>query len=117
MIGGVVAIISRNGGMAGVVKKLAPLAKGPKSTQLVTWLLGVAIFFDDYANSLIVGNTMRPLTDKYKISRENLAYIVDSTAAPISAVAFITTWIGAELNYISDALPMLSGLDNPPSAY
>jgi Na+/H+ antiporter NhaC len=117
MIGGVVAIISRNGGMAGVVKKLAPLAKGPKSTQLVTWLLGVAIFFDDYANSLIVGNTMRPLTDKYKISREKLAYIVDSTAAPISAVAFITTWIGAELNYISDALPMLSGLDNPPSAY
>lgn len=117
MIGGVVAIISRNGGMAGVVKKLAPLAKGPKSTQLVAWLLGVAIFFDDYANSLIVGNTIRPLTDKYKISREKLAYIVDSTAAPISAVAFITTWIGAELNYISDALPMLSGLDNPPSAY
>ncbi|WMX13513.1 MULTISPECIES: Na+/H+ antiporter NhaC family protein [unclassified Aureispira] len=117
MIGGVVAIISRNGGMAGVVKKLAPLAKGPKSTQFVAWLLGVAIFFDDYANSLIVGNTIRPLTDKYKISREKLAYIVDSTAAPISAVAFITTWIGAELNYISDAMPLLSGLENPPSAY
>jgi Na+/H+ antiporter NhaC len=117
MIGGVVAIISRNGGMAGVVEKLAPLAKGPKSTQLVAWLLGVAIFFDDYANSLIVGNTIRPLTDKYKISREKLAYIVDSTAAPISAVAFITTWIGAELNYISDALPLLTGLENPPSAY
>lgn len=117
MIGGVVAIISRNGGMAGVVEKLAPLAKGPKSTQFVVWLLGIAIFFDDYANSLIVGNTMRPLTDKYKISREKLAYIVDSTAAPISAVAFITTWIGAELNYISDALPSLAGLENPPSAY
>lgn len=117
MIGGVVAIISRNGGMAGVVKKLAPLAKGPKSTQFVAWLLGVAIFFDDYANSLIVGNTIRPLTDKYKISREKLAYIVDSTAAPISAVAFITTWIGAELNYISDAMPLLPGLENPPSAY
>lgn len=117
MIGGVVAIISRNGGMAGVVNKLAPLAKGPKSTQFVAWLLGVAIFFDDYANSLIVGNTIRPLTDKYKISREKLAYIVDSTAAPISAVAFITTWIGAELNYISDALPSLAGLENPPSAY
>lgn len=117
MIGGVVAIISRNGGMAGVVRKLSPLAKGPKSTQFVAWLLGVAIFFDDYANSLIVGNTIRPLTDRYKISREKLAYIVDSTAAPISAVAFITTWIGAELNYISDAMPLLSGLENPPSAY
>lgn len=117
MIGGVVAIISRNGGMAGVVNKLSPLAKGPKSTQFVAWLLGVAIFFDDYANSLIVGNTIRPLTDRYKISREKLAYIVDSTAAPISAIAFITTWIGAELNYISDAMPLLTGLENPPSAY
>lgn len=117
MIGGVVAIISRNGGMAGVVDKFAPLAKGPKSTQMVAWILGVAIFFDDYANSLIVGNTVRPMTDKFKISREKLAYIVDSTAAPIAAVAFITTWIGAELNYISDALPSLTGLENPPSAY
>lgn len=117
MIGGVVAIISRNGGMAGIVNKFAPLAKDAKSTQMVTWILGVAIFFDDYANSLIVGNTMRPLTDKYRISREKLAYIVDSTAAPIAAVAFITTWIGAELNYISDAIPSLTGLENPPSAY
>ncbi len=117
LIGGVVALISRNGGMAGVVKKLAPIAKGPKSTQFVAWLLGIAIFFDDYANTLIVGNTIRPLTDKYRVSREKLAYIVDSTAAPIAAIAFITTWIGAELGYIDDALPKLAGLENPPSAY
>ncbi|MCP4439318.1 MAG: Na+/H+ antiporter NhaC family protein [Aureispira sp.] len=117
MIGGVVALISRNGGMAGIVKKLSPLARGPKSTQFVAWLLGIAIFFDDYANTLIVGNTIRPLTDKYKISREKLAYIVDSTAAPIAAIAFITTWIGAELGYIGDELPKLAGLENPPSPY
>ncbi|MCH2043613.1 MAG: Na+/H+ antiporter NhaC family protein [Saprospiraceae bacterium] len=117
MIGGVVALISRNGGMAGIVLKLSPLAKGPKSTQFVAWLLGVAIFFDDYANTLIVGNTIRPVTDKYRISREKLAYIVDSTAAPIAAIAFITTWIGAELGYIGDEIPKLSGLDNPPSPY
>ena len=117
MIGGVVALISRNGGMAGIVAKLAPLARGPISTQLVTILLGVAIFFDDYANSLIVGNTMRPLTDKYKISREKLAYLVDSTSAPIAAVAFITTWIGAELGYIGDALPSLEGMQSQQSAY
>lgn len=119
MIGGVVALISRNGGMAGVVKQLAPLAKGPKSTQFVAWLLGIAIFFDDYANTLIVGNTIRPITDKFKISREKLAYIVDSTAAPIAAVAFITTWIGAELGYIDDAMPLLDGLkeEDRPSAY
>lgn len=117
LIGGMVALISRNGGMVGIVQKLAPLARGPLSTQLVTWFMGIAIFFDDYANSLIVGNTMRPLTDKFRISREKLAYIVDSTAAPVASIAFITTWIGAELGYISDAVPALEGLENPPGAY
>jgi len=117
LIGGLVALISRNGGMSGIVDKLSPLAKGPKSTQFVTWLLGIAIFFDDYANSLIVGNTMRPLCDKHKISREKLAYVVDSTSAPVAAIAFITTWIGAELGYISDALPLLEGMENPQGAY
>ncbi|MFT5834107.1 MAG: Na+/H+ antiporter NhaC, partial [Cognaticolwellia sp.] len=117
MIGGMVAIISRNGGMAGVVEKLSKYAKSPKSTELVTWVLGVAIFFDDYANTLIVGNTMRPVTDKFKISREKLAYIVDSTAAPVAAIAFITTWIGVELGYIKDNMHDLVGLDVMPSAY
>lgn len=107
LIGGMVAIISKNGGMAGVVKSLSKYAKTPRSTQFITWLLGVAIFFDDYANTLIVGNTMRSVTDKFRISREKLAYIVDSTAAPVSAVAFITTWIGAELGYIDDAMSQI----------
>ena len=112
LIGGMVAIISRNGGMAGVVKSLSKYAKSPRSAQAITWLLGVAIFFDDYANTLIVGNTMRSVTDKFKISREKLAYIVDSTAAPVAAVAFITTWIGAELGYIDDGLSQISGFEN-----
>ncbi|WP_266203725.1 Na+/H+ antiporter NhaC family protein [Pontibacter kalidii] len=107
LIGGMVAIISKNGGMAGVVKLLSRYARSAKSSQLVTWVLGVAIFFDDYANTLIVGNTMRPVTDKHRISREKLAYIVDSTAAPVAAIAFVTTWIGAELGYIKDAAAKL----------
>lgn len=110
LIGGMVAIISRNGGMAGVVNKLSKYAKTRRSAQLVTWFLGVAIFFDDYANTLIVGNTMRSVTDKFKISREKLAYIVDSTAAPVASVAFITTWIGAELTYIDDGIAKIAGL-------
>jgi Na+/H+ antiporter NhaC len=110
LIGGMVAVISRNGGMAGVVNVLSKYAKTRKSAQLVTWLLGVAIFFDDYANTLIVGNTMRSVTDKFKISREKLAYIVDSTAAPVASVAFITTWIGAELTYIDDGMTKISAL-------
>jgi Na+/H+ antiporter NhaC len=117
IIGGVVALISRNGGMAGIVQKLSPYARGPKSTQFVAWLLGIAIFFDDYANSLIVGNTIRPISDRYGVTREKLAYIVDSTAAPVAAIAFITTWIGAELGYISDAFSQLEGMKNAPGAY
>lgn len=113
LIGGMVAIISKNGGMQGIVDKLSKFANSAKNTQFVTWLVGVLIFFDDYANTLIVGNTMRPVTDKFKISREKLAYIVDSTAAPIAAIALITTWIGAELGYIADAIDHIS-LDESP---
>lgn len=104
LIGGVVALVSRNGGMQAIVNRISRGASTPKSGQLATWFLGIAIFFDDYANTLVVGNTMRSVTDKLRISREKLAYIVDSTAAPVAAVAFITTWIGAELGYIQGAL-------------
>jgi len=108
LIGGMVAVISKNGGMSAIVSKLAHKATTPRRGQLVTWFLGLAIFFDDYANTLVVGNTMRPLTDKLKISREKLSYIVDSTAAPVAAIAFITTWIGAELGYIQGALDSIN---------
>lgn len=104
LIGGMVGIITRNGGMRGFVKLLSKRAKSSRSGQLVTWFMGIAIFFDDYANTLVVGNTMRNVTDKLKVSREKLAYIVDSTAAPMAAIAFITTWIGAELSYIQDGI-------------
>lgn len=104
IIGGIVALISKNGGMQGIVNKIIRFANNARNGQLATWFLGIAIFFDDYANTLVVGNTMRPITDKLKISREKLAYIVDSTAAPVSAIAFVTTWIGAELGYISKGL-------------
>lgn len=117
LIGGMVAIISRNGGMAGIVQELSRYAQTRRSTQFVTWLLGVAIFFDDYANTLIVGNTMRSATDKFRISREKLAYIVDSTAAPVAAIAFITTWIGAELGYIDDGVSVLTDFPAEMTAY
>ena len=112
LIGGMVALISKNGGMAGVVQKLAKYAKDRRSSQLVTWLLGIVVFFDDYANTLVVGNTMRPITDMYKVSREKLSYLVDSTAAPVAATAFITTWIGAQLAYIQSGISGLELGDN-----
>ena len=114
VIGGMVQLISANGGMRGVVIRLSKLARTSKSGQFVAWLLGVVIFFDDYANTLVVGNTMQPVFDRLKISRAKLAYIVDSTAAPVAAIAFVTTWIGAELSYIQDGLNTI-GLEQ--SAY
>ncbi len=107
LIGAMVNVITKNGGMKGVVKILSRYARSARSGQLVTWMLGISIFFDDYANTLVVGNTMRPVTDRLRISREKLAYIVDSTAAPVAAVAFVTTWIGAELSYIQDGINKL----------
>tara|TARA_B110000046_G_scaffold88676_2_gene96847 strand:+ start:89586 stop:91478 length:1893 start_codon:yes stop_codon:yes gene_type:complete len=111
LIGGMVSVISKNGGMQGVVNRISKYATTAKSGQLATWFLGIAIFFDDYANTLIVGNTMRPITDRLNISREKLAYLVDSTAAPIAAIAFITTWIGAELGYIESGIETIEGLN------
>jgi Na+/H+ antiporter NhaC len=108
LIGALVAVISKNGGMKGVVNRIVKFATTRRSGMLSTYFLGIAIFFDDYANTLVVGNTMRSVTDKLRISREKLAYIVDSTAAPIAAIAFVTTWIGAELGYISSGIAKIN---------
>lgn len=108
LIGGVVGIISKNGGTNGLANQIAKLAKSPRGGMVASWALGVAIFFDDYANSLIIGNMMRPITDKYKISREKLAYIVDSTAAPVASLFIISTWIGYQVGLIKDAVEIIN---------
>ncbi len=108
IIAATVSLISKNGGMNGVVNRLSKYATSPRSGSFITWLLGIVIFFDDYANTLVVGNTMRPLADKLRISREKLSYIIDSTAAPVASIAFVTTWIGAELSYIQDGINTLN---------
>ncbi len=104
LLGGMVGVLGRSGGTQAIVDVVRPLATSRRRGQLATWAAGLAIFFDDYANTLIVGNTMRPLTDKLKISREKLAYIVDSTAAPVTAIVFVSTWVGYEISLIGDGL-------------
>lgn len=91
--GGLIGLIQRNGGLAGIVNVTAKYAKNRRRGMITTGLMGVFVFFDDYANSLLVGNMMRPFTDKLRISREKLSYIVDSTAAPMASVGIISTWI------------------------
>lgn len=104
VIGGVIHLVAKMGGAKAIAEALARKAKTVKSAQLTTWLLGLAVFFDDYANSLIVGPIMRPVTDKLGVSREKLAFVIDATAAPIAGLAIISTWIGLEVGLIGDAL-------------
>ncbi|MDA0329045.1 MAG: Na+/H+ antiporter NhaC family protein [Gemmatimonadetes bacterium] len=104
LLGGMVGLIARNGGTQGIVEAVAPFARTPRRGKVATWAAGMAIFFDDYANTLIVGNTMRPITDRLKISREKLAYLVDSTAAPVAALVPISTWVGYEITLIGDGV-------------
>ena len=111
MIGGMVGIISRNGGMQGLVNTIARWADSARHAAIATASMGMAVFFDDYANTLVVGNTMRPVTDSKGISREKLAYIVDSTAAPVACIALVTTWIGYEVGLIGDSLSQIDGID------
>ena len=111
MVGGMVSIITRNGGMQGIVNHIVEWADSARHACVATWALGVAIFFDDYANTLVVGNTMRPVTDSMRVSRAKLAYIVDSTAAPVACIAIVTTWIGYEIGLIGDSLSKMDGLE------
>ncbi|MFH1529101.1 MAG: Na+/H+ antiporter NhaC family protein [Pseudomonadota bacterium] len=105
---GMVGILIRGGGIAGLVDGLSRLARGRRSAQAIVGGMGTVVFFDDYANTVVVGTTARSLTDRYRISREKLAYIVDSTAAPVASVALVSTWIGIEIQYLDEQMAHLS---------
>ncbi len=112
-IGGVIQLIAYSGGARHMASAVAKHAKTEKQTQFLTWVMGLIVFFDDYANSLIVGPIMRPMIDKMKISREKFAFIIDATAAPIAGIAIISTWIGYELGLIGSGLEQI-GIDASP---
>lgn len=101
LLGMQIALIHSCGGMEAIVNWLAPLARSRRSGQILTYVMGLIIFIDDYANTLLLGSTMRPITDRLKISREKLSFIVDSTAAPVSGLALVSTWVATEISAIS----------------
>ena len=115
ILGGMVGVMARGGLSEGLVRGLAARVGGRRGGQTATAGLGTLIFFDDYANTLLVGTTMRPLTDRLRISREKLAYLVDSTAAPVATLAVVSTWVGFEVGLIQDAMAALG--DTGDSAY
>ena len=97
-----ISVVVASGGINGVVVWLSQFAKGPRSAQFITGLMGIVIFIGDYSNAMLVGPTMRPLTDHHRVSREKLAFLVDSTSAPIAGLAFVSTWIGYEVGLFED---------------
>lgn len=100
---GMVQVTARSGGNQGLIDAIGRLAKRARSTRLATFVMGLVVFFDDYANALVVGTSARSLTDRVRISREKLAFIVDATAAPVAGIALISTWVGYEIG-LFDAL-------------
>ena len=102
LIMAMISVMLVAGGLHGVALWLARFARTTRSTKLVTMTAGLVIFIDDYANTMIIGSTLRPVTDRQRISREKLAFLVDATAAPIAGIAVISTWIGYEVSLLSE---------------
>jgi len=94
---GMVHVLYKSGGIQGLVAVFSKVAKTARSAQFATFGAGLMIFFDDYSNTIVVGQTMRSLTDRFRVSREKLAYLVDSTTAPIAGLAVISSWIAYEV--------------------
>ncbi len=110
IMGAMVGVITVSGGMRSLMDSLIPLARTRRRGQLATWFMGMVIFFDDYASTILLGSTLGPLCDRLRISRAKLAYIIDSTAAPTASLALVSTWIAVEIDYIRDGF-VASGLD------
>jgi Na+/H+ antiporter NhaC len=104
---GMIVLAIATGGFAGLAAGLARIARGRRSTQGATVLVGLVLFFDDYANSVLIGSTMRPLTDQQRISRAKLAFLIDATAAPVAGVALVSTWIGYEVGLFREVSQQL----------
>ncbi len=116
LIASSVHIMTKMGAFNGLIKGLSKYAKSKRSALMITYFMGFFVFFDDYANTLVVGSTMQRITDRFKISREKLAFIVDATAAPIASIAFVSTWIGYEIQLIKEGLEN-SNYSGSESAY
>lgn len=116
LVGGMVGLIGKSGGTRSLVQALARRAKSPRSVQVLSWLSGMVVFFDDYANCMIVGSAMGPLYDRHRISRDKLAYVVDSTAAPVACLALVSTWVGFEVGVVQEGLEQ-AGRDIEPYGF
>ena len=102
ILGAMVCLMNKAGGSAAFGRWAAQNIKSRVGAQLAAVVLGVLIFIDDYFNCLTVGSVMRPITDKHRVSRVKLAYIIDATAAPVCIIAPISSWAAAVSSYVPD---------------
>ncbi len=96
-----IEVLIASGGFRGIIVWLLKWIKGRKSAQAATALMGVLCFIDDYTNAIVVGSMMQPITDRFRVSREKLAFLVDATSAPIAGIAVISTWIAYEVSLLT----------------
>jgi len=109
-LGGFTALLQKSGGFEGFANWVSKFAKTSRTGQFTAFLSGGLIFFDDYANCLVVGGSLRPILDTLSVSREKLAFIVDATAAPIASLVPVSSWIGFEISLISDEIDKLTAI-------
>lgn len=112
---GLVGLMEKSGGLLGITEALKGYVKTSRSAQGASFLAGCIIFFDDYANCLVAGYSMRPLADACGMSREKLAFIVDATAAPIASIVPISSWVGFEIGLIQEEVNKVYSLYDSPS--
>ena len=105
MLGVMVDLMNKAGGSAAFGRWASKAVTTRRGAQLLTMLLGVLIFIDDYFNCLTVGAVMRPVTESHKISRAKLAYVIDATAAPVCMLAPVSSWAAAVASYVPDGFP------------
>ena len=102
ILGSIVSLMNQSGGSAAFGRWAAKHIKSRVGAQLATVALGVLIFVDDYFNCLTVGSVMRPVTDKFNVSRSKLSYLIDATAAPVCIIAPISSWAAAVAGFVSE---------------
>ena len=114
MFGGLAGILSRSGGARGFAQLITRFARTARRGQVATMLMALVVFFDDYANVIIRGNLMRPITDGLRVSREKLAFLTDTGAASVASTVIVSTWIGYEVGLIDQGLRLI---DYPEDGY
>ena len=117
LMGALVGLLSRSGASMAFARYAQSRVKSRRGVQMLTVLAGIFVFFDDYFNSLTIGSVMRPVADRFKVSREKLAYLIDSTAAPVCVLVPVSTWAAYILSLIAAEYVKIGNTTAPLQAF